>query len=246
MLALEAWIPQNWDRNTKNLRTLLEFYMPSDRVDELQHQIMVPTSLFYTSQQNPITKTIVMYVDPTYPLTASSGSNDANSPTGSRAGGNLGGLLGNEAEDDKDSARKRAIIGVCAAIGGVLLLGAIWWGYKNHQLKREQAHRRLSQNSDTQFAGAGGGGAYGAADYGGAGGMQERGRRDSFFFAVDSLRGYEDGRFDDSETYDHRSLAPTTGGALSARTGHAQGGHGQPIQPGAISAPILRENTLNW
>ncbi|KAH7097616.1 hypothetical protein BKA62DRAFT_759811 [Auriculariales sp. MPI-PUGE-AT-0066] len=232
---------------------LLMLYLPADVVSDLQHQMITPNSDFYQRQNIPITKQLVMQVDPTYPLTSSSASNGA--PKGTNAGGNLGGLLGDADSDNKDEARKRAIIGVCAAIGGALLIGAIWWGWRNHQLKQEQAHRRLSQNSDTQFAAAQGAGAmYGAAGYGGAGAMQERGRRDSFFFAADSLRGFEDGRFDDSETFDHRSMAPTTGGALSSRHGHNAGGgygggdrHGQqPIQTGAISAPILRENTLNW
>ncbi|EJD50554.1 hypothetical protein AURDEDRAFT_112178 [Auricularia subglabra TFB-10046 SS5] len=235
MLALEAFIPENWNRDPKSLLTLVEMYIPDTHVDELAQQLRARNSAFYTQQANQVEHMLVAEVDPSYPLTAGGG--------GAASGGNspLNPLVNGDESNGKDDARKRAIIGVCAAIGGAVALALAWWFYKYMQRSREMRHRRLSQNSDTNLgAAAMAGGAYGAT-----GMMEERGRRDSFFFAADSLRGYEDGgmaggmaaaRYED-DTYDHRAGVPA-GGARSPQQG--------PIVPSHISAPILRENTLNW
>lgn len=94
--------------------------------------------------------------------------------------------------------------------------------------KREVAHHRLTGD----FAG------YGATGGGGASPMMQQQpqgyeeRRRSFFYAEDELRGYDDGQRQEEMTY--RAGAP----APSVRRG--------PIQASLISAPILRENSLNW
>ncbi|KZW01569.1 hypothetical protein EXIGLDRAFT_65935 [Exidia glandulosa HHB12029] len=237
MLALEAFIPQDWNRDPKSLLTLVEMYIPDEKVSELSAQLKAPNSRFYVNQGNQVELALVAEVDPSYPLT--SGSSGAASGTG--AGGNLDGLLGDSGSNAKDDSRKRAIIGVCAAIGGALALALAWWLYKYCQRSREMKHRRLS---DGQMAYGAGYGAVAAGPVPPA--MQERGRRDSFFFAADSLRGYEDGtaRMYEDETYDHRSGSGHGHGGYVA-TGARSPQQG-PIVPSHISAPILRENTLNW
>lgn len=243
MLALEAFIPKDWNQDPKSLLTLVEMYIPNDWVDELAAQLKAPNSQFYAGQGNQVETALVAEVDPSYPLTSGSGG----AVSGSSAGSPLSGLVGSAETSTKDDARERAIIGVCAAIGGALALALGWWLYKYCQRSREMKHRRLS---DGQLAYGPGYGAVAAGPVPPA--MQERGRRDSFFFAADSLRGYEDGtaRMYEDETYDHRSASGHGHGSYGAAGG--AGGHATrspqqgPIVPSHISAPILRENTLNW
>jgi hypothetical protein len=135
-----------------------------------------------------------------------------------------------------DARRRNAIIGVCVTFGAVGLLVLTWWIARVIRRKRETRHRPLI-----------GGGPDGTVDYFasygattpsmeqaapssnlGVHGMEER--RRSFFFAEDELRGYDDGNRQEETTYVSRQP--------SGRRG--------PIKPGAISAPILRESSLNW
>lgn len=234
MLALEAFIPEGWNKDPKSLLTLVEMYIPQESVDELAAQLKAANSRFYTAQGNQVETALVAEVDPSYPLTSGS----SNNAPGSGPAGNLGGLIAPTGSDGKDDARQRAIIGVCAAVGGALALALAYWLYKYIQRQREGGHRRLNEG---QLA-------YGGPGYGAVAAgpvmAQERGRRDSFFFAADSLRGYEDGtaRMYDDDTYDHRSASGHGHGAMVPPRSPQQG----PIVPSSISAPILRQNTLNW
>lgn len=76
--------------------------------------------------------------------------------------------------------------------------------------------------------GVGGGARGGPTSYGSMGVMEER--RRSFFYAEDSLRGYTVPREEEF--------------SYTAQNNHAQ--RKGPIQTSAISAPILRESSLNW
>ena len=122
------------------------------------------------------------------------------------------------------NARLDAIIGVCSALGGIALMILGFLLYRNFKRRREMAHRRLSDPVVSEGVPAPGH----QFDRDSVGGQ----RRRSFYFAEDSLRGYVQAPVND-EVYDHRTPA---GGMRERRT----------IVPGTISAPILRDNTLNW
>lgn len=147
---------------------------------------------------------------------------------------------------------RNAIIGVCTAFGGFAVVVLVWWCVRAYRTWQERGHIRLST---TASAGRGSrnsvplGGRSPRATTGG----RSRGApsvmqltsngierpvatpavedRRSFFFAEDELRGYEDGMREEEMVYVHRQ--PSSGRRV-------------PITPGAISAPILRESSLNW
>jgi len=66
-------------------------------------------------------------------------------------------------------------------------------------------------------------------------------RRRSFYFAEDSLRGWEAEREHEREFNEFGSSAgPSPTGGMSQRK------VGPVVVPGSISAPILRESSMNW
>ena len=165
--------------------------------------------------------------------------------------------------DPSASSRRNAIIGVCAAFGVILVGVVIWWAYKSFKRQQEKAHRRLTYNSENMHQSGGYGstgmGGYtagpvarsfsdgaqspppGANPFEGRGSMEVNDeRRRSFFYAEDSLRGFSVARGEEDQggTYNQiirgQTLQP---GGQQRRA---------PIQVGAISAPILRESSLNW
>jgi hypothetical protein len=123
-----------------------------------------------------------------------------------------------------NSARLDAIIGVCSALGGIALCILVWMVVRNIKRNRLMAHRRLSDPPVGATPAPGQ-----DFDRDSVGGQ----RRRSFYYAEDSLRGFGEPPME--ETYHHQSEYPA--GMRERRP---------PIEPGAISAPILRDNTLNW
>ena len=163
-----------------------------------------------------IPRQLAALVDPSYSVT----SNPITDPGSGGSGGNSVAAVSND-----NSARLDAIIGVCSALGGIALCILVWMVVRNIKRNRMMAHRRLS---DPPVAGStpAPGQIFDRDSIGGQ-------RRRSFYYAEDSLRGFGDAPAD--ETYHHQSEMPP--GMRERRP---------PIEPGAISAPILRDNTLNW
>ena len=163
-----------------------------------------------------IPQQLAAHVDPSYAITTAA---DPISDGDSR------GSSGNTAATSDNSARLDAIIGVCSALGGIALCILVWMVIRNVKRNRMMAHRRLSDPPTAGMTPAPGQ----QFDRDSIGGQ----RRRSFYYAEDSLRGFGDYAVD--ETYHHHSDIPPT---MRERR--------PPIEPGAISAPILRDNTLNW
>ncbi|KAI6042637.1 hypothetical protein EDC04DRAFT_2866615 [Pisolithus marmoratus] len=111
------------------------------------------------------------------------------------------------------------IIGVVSSLGTVAFMIVGYVVYRSYKRRREAAHRPLTEVVGARPEGQ-------EFDRDSVGGQ----RRRSFYYAEDSLRGYQSVHPED-ETYDHRASI------LRGR---------RPVIPTAISTPILRESTMNW
>ncbi|KAG9315551.1 hypothetical protein JVU11DRAFT_3172 [Chiua virens] len=191
------------------LGTIWQGYIPSDKVDALASLISNLNSAFYTGQSGTIPATLAACVDPSLQLNAISGP----SPGGSSTSGST---------SSGSSVRQDAIIGVVSSLGAIAIIIVAYVGYKAYKRRRALAHRRLSDH--TEYAGVRPEGQEFDQDS-----LGER-RRRSFYYAEDSLRGFQSTRADE-EGYDHHVTS------MRER---------RPIQPGTISTPILRESTMNW
>jgi len=68
-------------------------------------------------------------------------------------------------------------------------------------------------------------------------------RRRSFYFAEDSLRGYQEDRGDDLIQFDHAAIGQ--GGGQGGVRGSAVMSQRR-VVPATISAPILQQSSMNW
>jgi len=223
-LWLKPYAQVGYNGDPSTLMTLYNAYIPTGSVDDMSHQIVSITSAYFTLSQG-VPGQLANFTVPGFPLLY------APDPySSSTNGGNSGNT---SVTSDKAAADKRrdAIIAVCTIIGGIALLVLGWWGYKTYKRRQEAGHQRLRDPLGLDRG-------YGATDN--AGIMRERPpsvgpdgiRRNSFYFAEDSLRGYRDHARDMAE---ENQLAGPSGG----RSRHVQQGV-------AISTPILRDNTLDW
>lgn len=188
------------------LGTIYQAYMPADLVSTLANYITDLNSPFYTAQTTGIATSLAACVDPSFQLDAISG------PTS-------GGSSSNGSSSSGSSVRQDAIIGVVSSLGAIAIMIVAYVSYKAYKRRRALAHRRLSDNAD--YVGVRPDGQ--EFDRDSVGGQ----RRRSFYYAEDSLRGYQSTRED--EGYDHHVTRER-----------------RAIQPGTISTPILRESTMNW
>ena len=141
----------------------------------------------------------------------------SNPMTGSSSSGSSSG--------SSDNTRRDAIIGVCSALGGIALCVFGFLVYRNYKRRQEAAHQRLQE--PTYDATPAPGQEFDRDSIGGQ-------RRRSFYFAEDSLRGFGAPQPQEELYMDHNvSMQP---GMRERRA----------IIPGQISAPILRDNTMNW
>lgn len=216
--ALQAFTPSSYTGDASQIRTMFLAYIPDDQVDVLAAQLRVKQSNFYTGQTSTIPAQLALLVDPTLPLNAvSTGSSGTTTPN-SGSGSSSGSNESNSSTDAENHSRRDAIIGVCTAFGVILLAVAGWYAVRNAKRKREARHQPLSPEYERT-------GMNSPSDR-----MEERPR--SFFFAEDSLRGYgATGAHPVTEEYNYRQ-APS----------HRR----VPVQTSAISAPVLRESSLNW
>lgn len=213
-------------------------------------------SLIY--KQDGIPAQIAAQLDPSFPL-------DSVSLSSTIVGTGVNGSAGSADAAASAATRRDAIIGVCAAFGIILLAVVLWWAYKSYKRKQEKQHRRMTYTSGAmQQAGGYGATAYQQppqhAGYNDAGspvyavggfssgvpqddpfddprGSTELERRRSFFYAEDSLRGYSVPREEEPGITYTQMMRQQQGLDPKRRA---------PIQASAISAPILRESSLNW
>jgi len=215
--ALQVYIPTTYHGpdDASQLGTTWLGYIPSEDVDTLAAQIKAKTSSFYTGVPTGVAKDLADHVVPGYSLLSVPDPNNGGSggPAGS---GNAG------ATGDNGKSRQDAIIGVVSALGAIALLVLVFLVYRSMKRRQQLAHRRLSDPPVEVFGARPEGREFDQDSVGGA-------RRRSFYYAEDSLRGFENQR--DQLMQD---ASPTT---LSQRRN---------IVPSAISAPVLRGSTLNW
>lgn len=204
---LIVYIPSSYTgpQDVDQLGTIWQGYIPSDMVTTLASLISNQKSAFYTGQNAPIPSTLAACVDPSFALEAISGPKPGGSSSSSSSG---------------SDTRKDAIIGVVSSLGAIAVIIVAYVGYRSYKRRREVAHQRIDDTAGVRPEGQ-------EFDRDSLGGQ----RRRSFYYAEDSLRGYQAAHAED-DTYDHRASV------IRER---------RPIVAGAaISTPILRESTMNW
>lgn len=210
--ALQVYIPTSYQTpaDADKLGTLWCGYIPTADVDILSQDILAKQSAFYTGSDDPVALSLARHVEPGFMILSVS------DPSSDNAGG-----LNPSSSGDGRKSRQDIIVGVVTSLGGIALLVFGFLAYRM-MASRAVAHRRLSDSPDADQAGVRPEGQdFDQDSVGGA-------RRRSFYYAEDSLRGFQ------GEGQDE--LAGPS--AMTQR---------RTILPGTlISAPILRENTLNW
>lgn len=188
-------------------------WIPTDVVDTLAAQIKTKTSPFYSNVPNGVAKDLASRVVSGYNILSVPNPTSSNGGTSGDSGGS-GGL------GDNGKSRRDAIIGVVSALGAIALLVLVFLVCRSIKRRRAYAHRRLSDSPDVlgvrpegrQF------------DQDSVGGA----RRRSFYYAEDSLRGYEQTNVHDGSQSQMMSQRRPM------------------VEPGVISGPMLTGSTMNW
>jgi len=221
-LWLKPYASAQSNGSLSSLMTIYNAYIPTSSVSSMAQQIQTPKSLYFTISQG-VAGELANFTVSAFPLLYTP------DPYSASDGGGNPGNTSVSADVVASNRRRDAIIAVCTIVGGIGLVILGWWGYKNYKRRQESAHRRLADPLGLDRG-------YGATDNV----MRERPpsvgpdgiRRNSFYFAEDSLRGYRDQVRDMEE---EAQLSTSVGRR------HLQGATGA-----AISGPILRDNTMNW
>jgi hypothetical protein len=215
--ALQVYVPASYTgpSDIDQLETMWLGYIPSDEVDNLAAQIKAENSEFYTGTTG-VSQQLATHVNSGFPLTSVPDPNK---------GGNSGLPASNSGLSNEAKVRQNAIIGVVTTLGSIAIIILFFLLYRSYKQRRSLAHQRLSDPAPGPVVGQRPAGQ--EFDQDSVGGQ----RRRSFYYAEDSLRGFQVERQEEPETYTTR-LSPT---GMRAR-----------IAPTAISAPILRENSMNW
>jgi hypothetical protein len=204
--------------DSADLGTMWLGYIPSDLVDTLAAQIKAKQSKFYTAVHG-VAADLAARVDSGFDLRSVSDSG------GSTGGGNTGGTGPTGATSDNSKSRQDAIIGVVSALGAIALLVLVFLVYRTMKRKKQLEHRRLSDPPGMDAAAAAGvrpqGTEFDQDSVGGA-------RRRSFYFAEDSLRGYE------GERQEQEFVGPSAPGMTQRRN----------VVPATISPPILQQSSV--
>ncbi|KAF9442656.1 hypothetical protein P691DRAFT_464796 [Macrolepiota fuliginosa MF-IS2] len=223
--CLQVYIPTTYrsPSDAALLGTTWLGYIPSQFVDTLAAEIKAKTSAFYTGVPDGVAKDLANRVVPGYPIRSVA------DPNGGPGGGGSDGSGGSGAQGDNGKSRQDAIIGVVSALGAIALLVLVFLVYRSMKRRRQLAHRRLSDPPDEVLGARPDGRQFDQDSVGGA-------RRRSFYYAEDSLRGYED-------------RAGTSAGAqeqLMQDPGPSTISQRRNVVPASISAPVLRGSTMNW
>lgn len=211
---LVVYVPSSYTgpADIAQLGTIWQGYMPSDKVSTLSSLISNQKSSFYTSQTSSIALALAQCVDPSLQLNAIPGPTPGGSSSSSSS------------SSSGSNVRQDAIIGVVSSLGAIAIMIVAYVGYKAYKRRRALAHRRLSDNAEADYVGVRPDGQ--EFDRDSVGGQ----RRRSFYYAEDSLRGFQSAHGDE-DGYDHH--------VSNTR-------ERRPVQPAIISTPILRESTMNW
>ncbi|KAH9973915.1 hypothetical protein BJV74DRAFT_194351 [Russula compacta] len=231
--ALQVFVPATYVNASDSslLLTQYLFLLSADLVATLADQIKVPSSAFYDAGEPYVE--LAKHINPAYGLTSVP---DPSAIPGSSSG----------AVSHGDKSRTDTIIGVVGGLGGLafIILGVlIFNGVKR---SRELRHRRLSDpnlpndpypdRTGRDF------------DQDSVGGQ----RRRSFYFAEDSLRGQQQQSVEQStvpvaQAQTQYVVQPGSQVEYSHRTSpESMRERRGPVLPGAISAPILTQSSLNW
>lgn len=194
--------PQDIDQ----LRTVWQGYIPQNMVAQLASLLLDRQSSFYTKQPDTLSTQLADCVDPSLPLNALSCPQPGGNPSSSST----------SASSD---VRKNAIIGVVSSLGGIALVIVGCVAYRTVKHRYSASHRRVSDPSGAGVRPEG-------QDFD-RDSVGDR-RRRSFYYAEDSLQGYESVRPEDDPRTEMR------------------GRHPKHINPATISTPILQESTMNW
>lgn len=217
--ALQVYIPTSYESpaNASLLATMWLGYIPTPDVNTLAAEILAKQSKFYTGSSDPVAVALAEQVNSGFSIMSVSSPNTGNAD-------NAGGT-GTSSSNNASKTRQDAIIGVVSSLAGIAILVLVVLAYRMMKRRRELAHRRLSESPDMSVPGARPQGQdFDQDSVGGA-------RRRSFYYAEDSLRGFQSERGDESVT----TAGPST---VTQR---------RVIAPGTtISAPILQESSLNW
>jgi len=218
--ALQVYVPSTYQgpADSVELGTIFLGYIPSDQVDALAAQIKAKQSPFYTAVPDAVAQALASRVDSGFALTS------VPDPIAKKPGSSIDPTSGSS----EGKARQDAIIGVVSALGAIAVLVLAFLMYRAFQRRKELAHRRLSDPVDADVAAVGVRPDGREFDQDSVGGQ----RRRSFYFAEDSLRGFQSDRNEETH-YDSRTNQAT----MSQR---------RPVMPSAISAPILQQSSMNW
>jgi hypothetical protein len=218
--ALQVVVPSDYHSpaDQDKLLTMFLAYIPTTSVSDLASQIKAKNSAFYTGSTG-VAQQIAEQVDSSFSVTSAPDPNAGGSAATSSGSG--GGSAADTSGAKSSDKRQDAIIGVVSALGGVTLIVLALLVFRSLKRRRELAHERLGEEPDRYVGARPDGQEFDRDSVGGQ-------RRRSFYFAEDSLRGF-DGQ--QREEYDHRS---------------SPAGMRQRVGAGAVSAPILRENTMNF
>jgi hypothetical protein len=219
--ALQVHVPASYQgpQDTPLLGTVFLGYIPADQVDTLAAMIKAKNSAFYTGTSG-VPEQLAARVDSGFAINSIT---DPNVPNKDGAGGS------SAKSSNQARIRQDAIIGVVSALGSITIVILAFLVYRSYSRRKELAHRRLS-DPPVEHDGALVGHRPSGQDFDqdSVGGQ----RRRSFYYAEDSLRGFR-AQEEEPATFDHRT-SPTS---MRER---------RPVVPAAISAPILRDNTMNW
>ena len=206
--ALQVYIPTSYHSpaDAAQLGTLWLGYIPDPFVITLSQEILAKQSKFYTGDFDAVAHDLASYVNSGFNIISVSDPNSS-------------GTKGTSA-DDGGKSRQDAIIGVVSSLGAIAFLFLVFLAYRVMKNRRELAHRRLSDPPDIGSVGVRPEGQeFDQDSVGGA-------RRRSFYYAEDSLRGFQESE-------------QITGPSMMTQR--------RTIVPGTlISAPVLRESSLNW
>ena len=228
-------------------------FIPSDQVDALAAQIKAKQSKFYKGVPIAAAQDLAQRVNSGFPLRSV-----ADPTVGSGSGSGSGpGTTGASAGDEAAQVRRDAIIGVVSSLGAIAIIVLVALVYHSMKRKKELAHRRLSDPPGGAVPSSGG-----AAGRVAEVGVRPDGRefdrdsvggsrRRSFYFAEDSLRGFaaeQEREREREEAWRASTLASSSvsGGGAGPSAAAILTNRRTVIAPGAISAPILRESSMNW
>lgn len=225
--SLQVYVPTEYQgpQDSPLLGTIWLGYIPTQYVSSLAAEIKVRQSAFYTGVADPVAQELAVQVNSAFPLLSInvSGGTTA-SGSGSSGSGSSGG---------GSNVRQDAIIGVVTALGAIALLVLAFLVYRSVMRRRQLTHHRLSDPPQApDIAGiAPQGRDFDQDSVGGA-------RRRSFYWAEDSLRGFQAERGEDPWSAAQAGVQNLQSGPSAAVR--------RSVVPGTISAPVLRESSMNW